>query len=50
MGFSPDEVGRMSLWQFLAAWDGWATSKGIEPKPEPMSADELDRLTQRVRR
>ncbi|MBN9472266.1 MAG: hypothetical protein J0J10_26240 [Bosea sp.] len=24
MGFSPQQVGEMSLWQFMACADGWA--------------------------
>lgn len=28
MGFAPDQVGRMSHWQFMAALDGWSRAHG----------------------
>lgn len=30
MGFTPEQVGRMSLWQFMACADGWARSNSPE--------------------
>lgn len=44
MGYTPAQVGEMSLWQFQACWDGFAMSKGVEPKPEPMSFEAFRRL------
>ncbi|WP_168797899.1 hypothetical protein [Pacificoceanicola onchidii] len=28
MGFTPEEVGRMSLWEFMACRDGWNVAHG----------------------
>lgn len=30
MGFTPAEVGAMSLWQFMACADGWAKANSPE--------------------
>jgi hypothetical protein len=30
MGFSPQQVGAMSLWQFFACADGWARANSPE--------------------
>lgn len=30
MGFTPAQVGEMSLWQFMACADGWARSNSPE--------------------
>lgn len=38
MGFSPREVGAMSLWQFLACADGYARSH--DPKAASRSNDD----------
>ena len=40
MGFSPREVGAMSLWQFLACADGWA--KANQPEAANKSNDDED--------
>ncbi len=40
MGFSPAQVGEMSLWQFLACADGWAQAH--DPKAAARSNDEAD--------
>lgn len=44
MGYTPEEVGRMSWWQFFAALDGFLISKGVEQRPDPMSLDEIDEI------
>jgi hypothetical protein len=36
-----------SMWEFQAAFDGFALSKGVEPEPEPMSFERLKELTRR---
>jgi len=28
MGFSPEQIGRMSVWEFLACRDGWNRAHG----------------------
>ena len=44
MGFPAHHVGKMSLWQFMAQWDGFLQANGVEEKPEPMSLDRLNQL------
>lgn len=48
MGFAPDQVDRMSLWQFIACLDGWKAANGAEDKPEPPSADEFHDMVSRL--
>lgn len=43
MGFSPDEVDRMSLWQFMAAAEGFARANDPDAAKE-LSAGEADDL------
>lgn len=45
MGFTPAQVGEMSLWEFMACADGVAASRGAEPEPEPMSLERLRELS-----
>lgn len=33
-----------SLWEFLAAADGYALANGAKPEPEPMSYEEFQEL------
>jgi hypothetical protein len=40
MGFTPEQVGNMSLWQFLACADGWA--RAHDPKAASRSNDDAD--------
>lgn len=40
MGFSPAQVGEMSLWQFMACCDGWA--KANVPDASSRSNDDAD--------
>lgn len=35
MGFTPEQVDRMSLWQFLACLDGFRASRGERPRAAP---------------
>jgi hypothetical protein len=30
MGFTPAQVGEMSLWQFTACWQGWRRANSAE--------------------
>lgn len=41
MGFPPQTVDRMSLWQFMAALDGWRTAHGQKKSVGDMSDDRL---------
>jgi hypothetical protein len=42
MGLSPDQVGRMSLWQFATVVEGWnAAHRSEEEAPPPMDDDTL---------
>ncbi len=40
MGFSPRQVGEMSLWQFMACADGWARANS--PEASKRSNDDDD--------
>ena len=35
MGFTPQQVGEMSMWQFMAAADGYAKAHGSEDSEKP---------------
>ncbi len=48
MGFTPEQVDRMSLWQFVACLDGWKAANGVEEKPEPPSAEEFRDMVERL--
>lgn len=39
MGFTPAQVGEMSLWQFMACVDGWA--KANSPEAAKRSNDDV---------
>lgn len=41
---SPEQVDKMSLWQYLAALDGWNRANGSNEKPGPPSDDDFDRV------
>lgn len=41
MGFTPQQVGAMSWWQFLACADGYALKNGGKPKLEPPSDEKF---------
>lgn len=43
MGFTPQEVEAMSLWQYNAALAGYAKGQGAEDKPEAPSDEEFMR-------
>lgn len=42
MGFAPQQVNAMSIWQFMAAYDGFAKSR--ESSKGKMSSAEVDDL------
>lgn len=46
MGFTPEAVGRMTPWEFMACLDGYGRSQGWEtgPKGERISTDRLREL------
>lgn len=39
MGMSPLDVGQCSLWELMAASDGWKAAHGGDDSPPPMSDD-----------
>ena len=41
MGFTPQQVNAMSMWQFLAAVDGYVRAQGGEDKMSSKEADDL---------
>ena len=43
MGLSPSQVSECSLWEFMAALEGYGRSQGwkMDDKGEPMTADRL---------
>lgn len=42
MGFTPNQVYEMSLWEFKACWDGWNTANNANAnKPQPPSDEEF---------
>lgn len=48
MGFTPQEVDQMSLWQFSACVDGFNKANGAEEMPEPPTADEYYDMIERL--
>lgn len=44
MGFAPEVVDRMTLWEFAACFDGWAISKGMKKSARKMTDAEYDAL------
>lgn len=46
MGFTPAQVGEMSLWEFMACADGVARKNGADDSgpPAPMSYERLQEL------
>lgn len=42
MGFSPQQVREMSIWQFTAAWDGFVQANS--PEDKGLSDAEVDDL------
>ena len=43
MGFSPQQIDRMSVWQYLAALDGYIAANNPDAA-NSLSADEIDEL------
>jgi len=43
MGFTPAQAGAMSLWQFMACWDGWCAANTVE-KTEAPSDDAFEAM------
>lgn len=41
MSFTPQQINEMSMWQFLAAVDGYVRAQGGEDKMSSKEADEL---------
>lgn len=47
MGFTPSEIDKMSLWEFLACRDGWNIAQGGKPPSDggdDFSVEELREL------
>lgn len=47
MGFSPEQTGRMSLWQFNAAFDGWLAAHRGHSTMDEKTFDELAAMLDR---
>ena len=45
MGFSPEQVGRMSLWQFFACADGWARANSPEAAKRSNDEEDFDEVS-----
>ena len=41
MGFDPEQVGRMTPWQFMACLDGYGRANGWKPSNDGSAADAL---------
>ena len=41
LGFTPQQVGAMTLWQMQACIDGYKAANGTEPEAKPPTADEF---------
>jgi len=48
MGFSPDQVDSMSLWEYAACVDGHRHFHGAEDEAEPPSYDDHLKMLQRA--
>lgn len=48
MGFTPQQVGAMSFWQFAACVDGYNLANGGEETIEPPTREEYDDLLRRL--
>jgi hypothetical protein len=44
MGFSPEEIGAMSLWQFNTCQDGWIKAQGGAPELPPPTDEQHEYL------
>lgn len=40
MGFTPAQVGEMSLWEFVTCWDGWFIANCGEPDLPPPTPEQ----------
>lgn len=47
MGFNPDELYAMSVWEYSACIKGWNKAHGGD-KPEPPTEDEFDKVLSRM--
>ena len=41
MGFTPQQVGRMTLWEFSVCVSGWQKSQGVEEDPQMPDKDAM---------
>jgi hypothetical protein len=48
MGFTPQQVDAMSLWQFGACIDGWNRSQGGDEDVDPPTAEEFEDMVRRL--
>lgn len=48
MGFTPDQVGAMSLWQFTTCAQGYAQSQAVEAEPEAPSDAEFEKFVETI--
>ena len=47
MGFTPQQVGKMTLWQFNCCVEGYLKANSPEEKPEAPSDQEFDAMLKR---
>ena len=40
MGFPPREVDQMSLWEFMACWNGYVRANSPDPEVKPPTYEE----------
>ena len=48
MGFPPEAVDRMGLWQFMACVDGWNKAQGADERLQPPTPEEFHDMVQRL--
>lgn len=44
MGYAPEQVGRMSLWQFFACADGWARANVPEAQSRSNDIEDFSEI------
>lgn len=44
MGFAPEFCDRMTMWEFVAAFEGWAASKGMKKETRRITDADYDAM------
>jgi hypothetical protein len=42
VGFAPEQINRMTFWEFASAMNGWARANGVKPKVQPPTDEEFE--------